>query len=175
MKIRKILCPIDFSEASMKGLKEAIKYALHFDAELCLAHVVYNGIPAAADAVSYLALSPELFEIPRQNAERKLRELTDELQECGVRTTFALRAGEAGIEIVRMAEELSADVIVLATHGWTGWRRILFGSVAERVVRYARCSVLTVPVRRRSLKKIPAKPILVTPPLGKRKRLAAAA
>lgn len=175
MKIKKILCPIDFSEASLKGLKEAINYALHFDAELCLAHVVYNGIPAAADAVSYLALPPDLFEIPRQNAERKLRELTEELKACEVRATFALRAGDAGSEIVRLADELSVDVIVLATHGWTGWRRILFSSVAERIVRYTRCPVLTIPVRRRSRKKIPAKPVLVTPPLGKRKQLASAA
>jgi len=53
--------------------------------------------------------------------------------------------GNAAEEIVKLAESDKADVIVIATHGWTGWRHLVFGSVAERVVRLARCPVITIP------------------------------
>ena len=49
-------------------------------------------------------------------------------------------------EIAAAAERENADVIVIATHGWTGWRRFVFGSVADKVVRLASCPVLTIPV-----------------------------
>jgi nucleotide-binding universal stress UspA family protein len=176
LKIRKILCPLDFSSGSLRGLKEAIQFALHFEAELCLLHIVHSGIPWAADAVGYLTLAPELHEIPHRNAEKKLREMVSELQERGVHCSYKIGTGEAGLEIVRWAEELQSDLIVIASHGWTGWKRILFGSVAEKVVRHARCRVLTVPVRRRSAKRIQGQPAPVIPiASGRRRRLAAAA
>ncbi len=97
LKVRKILCPIDFSEASLKGLQEAIKYASHFDAELCLAHIVYSGIPLSTDAAGYLSLSPELYEIPRRNAEKKFQEMTGELNERGINTSYIIGAGDPGL------------------------------------------------------------------------------
>lgn len=54
--------------------------------------------------------------------------------------------GDAASEIVRIAEEENVDMIVIATYGMTGWRRVAFGSVAERVVRLAKCPVLTTRV-----------------------------
>lgn len=174
LKIKRILCPIDFSEASLKGLQEAVRYAVAFNAELHLVHIAYNGIPLAGDAVGYLAVPPEVYEMPRRNAEQKLREMADELNERGVRTSYTVGTGEAGLEIVRLAADMQIDLIVLATHGWTGWKRILFGSVAEKVVRYARCRVLTVPVRRQVVRRIREKPLSLAP-APKRKRLAAAA
>lgn len=174
LQIRKILCPIDFSEASLQGLEEAIEYAVHFEAELCLTHIIYNGIPLGADAAGYFALLPELQEIPHHNVEKKLQEITSELRAQGVRTSYVIGTGETGLGIVKFANELQADLIIIGTHGWTGWKRIIFGSVAEKVMRYARCQVLTVPVRQRNVKKIPGKRIPVAPALTD-KRLAAAA
>ena len=57
-----------------------------------------------------------------------------------------IRYGDASREIVRIAREEEADVIVIATHGLTGWRHLVFGSVAEKVVRLAECPVLTIRV-----------------------------
>jgi nucleotide-binding universal stress UspA family protein len=63
-------------------------------------------------------------------------------KELHVRQIVAL--GEAADEIIRISEETKADLVVIATHGQTGWRRLVFGSVAEKVVRLAPCPVLTI-------------------------------
>jgi len=61
-----------------------------------------------------------------------------------VKIRSLLGRGDAAAEIGRLATEEKADLIVLATHGWTGWRHLVFGSVAERVLREAPCPVLSV-------------------------------
>lgn len=175
LRTRNILCPIDFSEASMYGLEEAVEYARHFDAALCLVHVMNKGMPWGADAAGYFLLLPELQALTYGEANKKLQAMVQELNERGVRGSYVIRTGDTAAEIVNLAHTLQANLIVMATHCVPGWKRILFGSVAEKVVRYARCQVLTVPARERKIKPIQGKrlplPYVAT---GERKLPAAA-
>jgi nucleotide-binding universal stress UspA family protein len=77
-------------------------------------------------------------------AEKVLKELVSHQVSPEVRTRDLVTTGEAAPEILRIARQERADLIVIATHGLTGWRRLVFGSVAERVVRQATCPVLTI-------------------------------
>jgi len=79
------------------------------------------------------------------DAEERLNEIVGEVTTPGTHITIAGH-GDASSEIVRIAEKENVDMIVIATHGTTGWRRAVFGSVAERVVRLAKCPVLTTRV-----------------------------
>jgi nucleotide-binding universal stress UspA family protein len=141
LPFKRILCPTDFSESSYEALKAADELALHFSAELYLVHVV---------APVPIAEAPTSFNVPSyqqeltQSAERSLQEVIEQrvAKELEVRPIVAL--GYAADEIARIAEAEQVDLIVTATHGTTGWRRFIFGSVAERVVRLASCPVLTV-------------------------------
>jgi nucleotide-binding universal stress UspA family protein len=145
LTINKILCPLDFSEPSYEGMKAAIELAKQCSAELVLLHVVapVPSIPGAS--------TPTGFHIPTvlQEIEASAKNALDNLiaesafNELDVRPMVVI--GTPSDEIVRMAEVGNADIIVIATHGMTGWRRMIFGSVAERVVRGASCFVLTVP------------------------------
>src|SRR5208282_3804658 len=80
-----------------------------------------------------------------KDAERRLQELAAELTKKGLRVrTETGTANDVAMEILRIAEHNSADLIVIATHGMTGWHRLVFGSVAEKVVRLASCPVLVL-------------------------------
>ena len=143
LAIKTILCPTDFSEPSHEGLKYAIELATQFSAELCVVNVV--------PAVPPLPTNPNfVFEIPEYerglhaDAERRLRELIEQRVPKSLKSRTVIGHGDAGREIVRIAEDERADLIVMATTGLTGLRHILFGSVAEKVVRLAVCPVLTV-------------------------------
>jgi nucleotide-binding universal stress UspA family protein len=140
LPFEKILYPTDFSEASYEALKAANELAAHFSAELFIVHVVSPDVQTSPDlAGSGLALQ-EIEAL----AEKSLQEVVKQRvsKELHVRQIVAL--GEAADEIIRISEERKADLIVIASHGQTGWRRFVFGSVAEKVVRLAPCPVLTI-------------------------------
>jgi universal stress protein A len=143
LAIKTILCPTDFSEPSYEGVKYAIELATLFSADLCLTNVV--------PAVPPLPTNPNfVFEIPEYerglhaDAEHKLRELIEQRVPKSLKVRTVIGHADAGREIVRIAENERADLIVMATTGMTGFRHILFGSVAEKVVRLAACPVLTI-------------------------------
>jgi nucleotide-binding universal stress UspA family protein len=147
LPVKKILCPTDFSEPSSEAIKVASELASQFGSELLLLHVV-----------APLSVPPEVMGLPpatvpvgeqelEASAKRSLEERVGRLHAEGLRARFLLRPGNAADEILRAAEEEKVDQIVIASHGRTGLNRILFGSVAEKVVRSARCPVLTVPAR----------------------------
>jgi nucleotide-binding universal stress UspA family protein len=138
-RIRKILVPVDFSEASVKALPYADALARKFRAEVILMHVT-EPLPAA-DSLSKLA--PRSAEATRRVAEEMLsrvqREMFDEIP-----TEAIIESGTPFHEITRAAARSEADLIILTTHGWTGWKHAKLGSTAERVVRHASCPVLVV-------------------------------
>ena len=80
------------------------------------------------------------------DAEERLNELVGEVTTPGTHIRTIAGHGDAASEIVRIAEKENVDMIVIATHGMAGWRRVVFGSVAERVVRLAKCPVRTTRV-----------------------------
>jgi universal stress protein A len=138
-----ILCPTDFSEPSYEGLKYAIELAAQFRAELGVAHVLPVMPPLPTDP-NYVFLVPEYERALHLEADEKLRVLMEERIPKEIVARPFIGHGDAGYEIVRIARDERADLIVIATHGLTGWRHLIFGSVAERVVRSAACPVLTV-------------------------------
>jgi universal stress protein A len=139
--LKKILVPVDFSPPSKKAFSYAVELAQQFDAELTPIHVL-NPMPARfADFGSVPAsATAELDEM-----EQDLRHLVDSAIAAGVGCAKSMfRVGLAVHEIVEAAKELDVDLIVIATHGYTGWKHFCIGSTAERVVRAAPCSVFVV-------------------------------
>jgi nucleotide-binding universal stress UspA family protein len=135
----KICCAVDFSEPSRIAVNEAM-LAKQLGAELTLLHVHQEGATAER-----LVSPPELFTSAVTEVEHKLeglRAMAERLASRPVRGKVVL--GRAGAEIVRFAEEEAMDAIVVATHGRTGVRRLLVGSVAKQVVELAGCAVVVV-------------------------------
>ena len=147
LPFKKILCPTDFSEPALTALKRAEELARHFGAELIVAHV----IPPVPGPHSFP--DPQVafnFDVPLYqqelaiNAEKMLKELVSHQYPRKCETRDLVTTGEAAPEILRIAQQEHVDLIVIASHGLTGWRRLVFGSVAEKVVRQATCPVLTI-------------------------------
>lgn len=142
LAFKKILAPTDFSEASLRAIGQAAELARFFEGELCLVHVV-EPMPATSPEFDYgfdvSGYEPGLY----SSAEERLQEVLDRVPK-EVCARAVIRYGDASREIVRISREEDVDVIVIATHGLTGWRHLVFGSVAEKVVRLSECPVLTI-------------------------------
>lgn len=147
VRFKKILCPTDFSDPSQEGVKMASELASEMMAEIYLVHVLEPIPPAPAPAFSgAAAFDVTGYEKELEVAAKKhLLELVDRHISEGTKTHTIVARGNAAGEIVRIAKEEKVDLIVISTHGRTGWKRLLFGSVAEKVVRLASIPVLTVP------------------------------
>jgi nucleotide-binding universal stress UspA family protein len=143
LPFQRILCPTDFSGPSETAIGAAVELATHFHAALHLVHVVAV-LPATTDDPNFTFQVPEYEAVLHAEARERLEALAARLGAGGVSVSCAVGNGDAGREIVRIAGESGADVIVIATHGETGWRHAIFGSVAERVVQLASCPVLTI-------------------------------
>jgi nucleotide-binding universal stress UspA family protein len=138
-----ILSPIDFSDPSCEALDGATDLASRFGSELLLVHAV----PVIAKLPSDVSIfhEGEYEEELIRDARKRLEDLARAAAQKGVRVrTQVGLANDAGMEIIRIAEEAGADLMVIATHGMTGWRRLAFGSVTEKVVRTADCPVLVL-------------------------------
>jgi len=142
LAFERILCPTDFSEPGCAGVKAAGEMANRFDAELILMHVV-GPIPAldTPEGISSFDVASYQRELT-ESAEKTLEERRSKVPE-GVPTRILVTHGDPAHEILRVAKEESVDLIVMATHGATGWRHRIFGTVTEKVVRTAHCSVMT--------------------------------
>jgi nucleotide-binding universal stress UspA family protein len=136
-----ILAPIDFSDSSRAALDVAADMATRFGAELLLVHVM----PAVSDLPRSVSILKE-GEYDRglsDAAAERLNELAAALAQKGLKARTEIGTGnDVGLELVRSAQHNHADMIIIATHGMTGWRNIAFGSVAENVVKQAECPVL---------------------------------
>jgi nucleotide-binding universal stress UspA family protein len=138
VQIKRILCPTDFSDFSSRALEHAAALAAHFDARLDLLHVVPNALSPGGGA--YFPARSELL----RQAGLELRRCAGEAVQSQVSVETDLREGEPWREIEAQAESLPADLVVMGTHGRTGFEHFLLGSVAEKVLRRAPCPVLTV-------------------------------
>lgn len=147
LSCKKILCPSDFSGASRTALGAAADIAAQFQSEIYLVHVVPVVPPLPPDP-NYVFEVPEYERALHADAERQLKALADELVAKGRIVHTVVGHGDAGTEIVRVASSEAVDLIVIATHGMTGWRHVVFGSVTEKVVRLAHRPVLIVPAPR---------------------------
>ena len=141
LPVRKILCPTDFSEPSLSGVAAADELAAHFKAELLLVTVVTPIHPTGGPRI------PESSELHRDlvdYATEALAKIAAERITPGVRMRQFVAHGNAADEIAALARDHAVDLLVIATHGWTGWRRLMFGSVTHKVIRMVACPVLTI-------------------------------
>jgi nucleotide-binding universal stress UspA family protein len=142
MTFQRILCPIDFSAGSQHAMAVAVRLATEADAELVLAHAWYVAAPAFP--MDY-AFSPQLVQQLSDDAQRGLDAAVQEATALGAkRVTSRLLSGVAWSAIEEVLGDPTFDLVVIGTHGRTGLSRILLGSVAEKIVRHAPCSVLAV-------------------------------
>lgn len=141
--LKRILVPVDFSPLAKKALHYAFRLARQFKAQISLLHVVEPEPPPAFDG--YIT-SPHIPAWDSSEDETKqLKALVADSARAGiVNVNSTIRYGLASHEIVDAAKQLDIDLIVIATHGYTGWRHFCIGSTAERVVRAAPCPVLVV-------------------------------
>jgi nucleotide-binding universal stress UspA family protein len=142
--IVKILATTDFSDESRSGVRYAVALAEKLGAAVALLHVIEP--PSRMAGMAAVALAREDSEVVAL-ARAQLATLAKREGKGDVAVTFSMRTGKPFHEITTAARQRAADLIVIATHGYTGAKRVLLGSTAERVVRHARCSVLTVPTR----------------------------
>ncbi|MDH3348843.1 MAG: universal stress protein [Desulfobulbaceae bacterium] len=148
LDVKNVLAPIDFSENSQKVAEAAAKITGRFDAHLYLVFVVQNFDDYSGFFVPPLNL-PTLVEELFQSAQHRMDDFLSENKEIfttsGVKEVSSeVLTGDVAEEIMSLANERMFDLIVMGTHGYKGVERILFGSVAEKVVKKACCPVLTV-------------------------------
>lgn len=143
MKWTTILCPIDFSEVSLSALRLATSLRELFDARLVLVYVV-EPIVAPSDFTFGPMTSGDVEERLMDRSRQSLQEVVASLEVPPEKIHSRVEHGRASQEIVRVAAEEKADLIVMGTHGYTGMAHVLLGSTAERVLRRAPCPVLTV-------------------------------
>jgi len=143
LPVKLIVCPTDFSGPACTCVRIASELAEHFDAELLLVNVV-PALPSVPPDPNYVFKIPEYEQYLHADAEQQLRKAREELVSKNVKVRTQVGHGSAAEEIVLIAKADHADLIVISTHGSTGFERLVFGSVAEKVVRLAECPVLTV-------------------------------
>jgi nucleotide-binding universal stress UspA family protein len=159
MEIRKILVPLDYSGDAHGALQWAASLAERYGARLILLHVISEAEEEASplgrklslpSTSSYEALRPGMWlKHPigvdlRLKARAALHLYAYKHLKRGIPVHVKVVVGKPAAEILRLAQEEKVDLIVMGTHGRTGWRRVLLGSVAEAVARDAPCAVFTV-------------------------------
>ena len=142
MKIKKILCPVDFSGACNLAVKYAKEIALLFNSRLYLLHVVEPLLGYENYMIFRISLQ-EMAENTKKVAEEKLNNIAKKIKKVPIIKT-EVREGKAFVEIIKTARKDNIDLIIMGSHGRTGLSHVLIGSVAERVVRKAHCPVLIV-------------------------------
>jgi nucleotide-binding universal stress UspA family protein len=143
VKIGKIVCAVDFSEFSNYALRYALHLAKVFAAQLTLLHVVELPFLPSYSLAGVPDLSIPVEEI-ENGARQKMDEMVAECRKDCPRVEGEVRMGTAFVEIINYAREKECDLIVVGTHGRTGLRHVIIGSVAEKVVRKAPCPVLSI-------------------------------
>jgi nucleotide-binding universal stress UspA family protein len=135
--------PTDFSEPSLHALRQACELAAHFGAELHLLHVLPLTQPFPSDLL-VMAVHVESDAERETRAAHLLQQIIKEHVPDNVQVTYSVKMGYAANEIAAAAEEGDFDMLVISTHGITGWRHLAFGSVAETIVRLSHRPVLTI-------------------------------
>lgn len=144
VSIDRILCAVDFSDFSLDALRHGLALARWYSAQLTLFHVYspsqplpVGGIPASVPV--FVEASPD------ERTEEVRRFASPLLEEAGLSTEIIVRPGDPAREIRREAERVPYDMLIVGTHGRSGFERLFLGSVTEKVLRSTRVPVLTIP------------------------------
>jgi nucleotide-binding universal stress UspA family protein len=143
---KKILVPLDGSEVAQKALEEAERLAKTFDSELLLVQIVpFMPIYGSPELVTPLIID----EKQKEAAHRYLASLVENLKQKGLRATLTVKTGQqVPAEILDAAKEMGADLIVISSHGRSGFTRWFVGSVALKVLTRAEIPVLLLRSKR---------------------------
>ena len=142
IKVKKIIAPTDLSKLSCPAVRYALEMAMEQDAEVVVYHVIsedgdFFGKDASLDPAS--AFVPRLRERLREFVKENFADVIGK-----VKITEIIEAGVPYNKIVQKAEEEKADLIVMSTHGRTGFEQIMLGSVTAKVVARAPCPVVSI-------------------------------
>jgi universal stress protein A len=141
LTLNKILVPVDFSEFSLKAAHYAVCFAEQFGATINLFYALEQ--PSYISGTDGIVITLPEGELVR-HAQEKLRAIaSNELKMTGS-VKLEVRVGRPYEEIVKYAKEMQIDLIIIATHGYTGLKHAFLGSTTERVVQHAPCPVLVV-------------------------------
>jgi nucleotide-binding universal stress UspA family protein len=143
MDIRSILFPTDFSEGSSFALEYAVDLAKRYGAKLYLLNVIYDIAKGAGWYVPHISMD-ELYKDIEKGAKKELDRFGNEEVRGYKKLERTTVTGVPHDEIIKFAKKNKIDLIVMGSHGKKGMDRILFGSTAANVVRFAPCPVLTV-------------------------------
>lgn len=142
IQIRQILVPIDFSEHARPVLDWACELAKEHGSKVVLLHAYH--LPVEFQQLEGAYLPPEFWTNVKTEAQQTIDEYATQVSKLGIEVEALVREGYPATVIEEEAERLPADLIVLGTHGLSGLKHLLLGSIAERVVQRAPCPVLTV-------------------------------
>jgi nucleotide-binding universal stress UspA family protein len=146
LQVRKILVPLDFSEASRLGLEYALAFAQEFHATVVLFHSVFVTEYLSGNAYTARYI-PAPIATQTDYARAEMEKLREAIARKGGEVETKLALGSPVEQIAKYVTKAGVDLIITSTHGRSGLRRVFVGSTAERVVRYATCPVLVVPNR----------------------------
>jgi len=143
--IQKIILATDFSEASREAVCYARWITRSLAAELKILHVFEPGGWTVPSHYYYTPGFEEWVQGSIEKTRQKGKEALEVLAESfGINTETIFIEGDTGKEIVRAATRHNTDLLILGTHGYTGWNHLTLGSIAEYVIRHATCPVLTI-------------------------------
>ena len=158
IEIRRILCPIDFSDHSRRALDHAIAIARWYESTVTALHV-FSPAPVQAVGPGPAVFHPiVLTAVDRDQLLADTKAFAETETAPGITIEAVVREGDVAAETLEQAASMRADLLVIGTHGRSGFERLLLGSVAEKVLRKANCPVLTVP--KRLPDPVPAGPVL---------------
>lgn len=143
MKVERILVPVDFSENSNKIVQYGSFVAKQFEAEIHLLFVAQIFQDYSEFFVPHMPVI-QFEEDLIASAEKRMVSFVEENMGKDFPGSAKVQAGDAAEVIIEYVEEKNIDMIVMGTHGYKGLEKVLFGSVAEKVVKMSNCPVLTV-------------------------------
>jgi nucleotide-binding universal stress UspA family protein len=142
IEVRRILIPVDFSDHTPSLLEWGAHLAEEHESAVVLLHAYH--LPVEFQQLEGAYLPPDFWASVKTDAEQQLGALAAQLREKGLTAETAVCEGYAATVIVEEAAARDVDLIVIGTHGLSGLKHLLLGSIAERVVQKAPCPVLTV-------------------------------
>jgi nucleotide-binding universal stress UspA family protein len=140
----KIIVPIDFSPSSEAALNAATGLAQQFHAEIYLLHAIpMLPITTGMEFPTTFYPATEFLEEAREQAKQKFQEMVSVLSGVGVEASYGIEVGNDVVgNVLMVIDHEHTDLIVISTHGMSGWRPMVFGSIAEKIVKLVECPLL---------------------------------
>jgi nucleotide-binding universal stress UspA family protein len=147
IRLRKILCPVDFFPGSLQAFDYALKLAKNYDASVIALHVIEPVLPTVYEPAFNV---PDLTNELQKESKRLMKELESKAAKARVPLTTGVRLGDISAEIRKAIEKTKADLVVVGTHGSKGFERWLLGSVTEKLMRHCPVPLLVIGGRRKA-------------------------